>query len=143
MNKSAITLTLDGDAWQRFRKIVGNGSEAINKYVLAYLGSQNGDASRVDLELLNLDLAETQKILIDAQIEISKLQDKKDAYYEAQQEAEKEKLQNEKEHYEKMNSCIQCGNMLPEKMKTHKFPKGLVCNACFMSATGEDLNKWK
>ena len=140
--KTQKMIYVDGHNWERFKKAVGNASEAINKYVENYISGTKGKEV-IDLEILNIELQEKQKVLMATQAELDKMQKQKDQYYEAQAQATKEKLEHEKVELEKSHTCIQCGNLLPEQMKTHGFPKGVVCHACFLSARGEDILKWK
>lgn len=134
----------DAQLYKDFVQIVGKGNitKSLTEYMQNVVATQNQDIEGIDIKLVNLEIEKLQKKISKLQSELQKQLQMKDKYEHLQQTAEEKRLLEEKQRIEAATKCINCGSFLEDGKKSHTFPKGNVCNGCFMSATGESIKRW-
>lgn len=115
-------------------------STALNEYLQVLVDRQEQDVDGINIELERNKLSKLQKKASSVQIEINTCQKNILNWENKQQKKEEERLKKEKDLIESQSKCMNCGN--PIQHKSHKFKVGNVCNACYMTSTSEDIEKW-
>lgn len=134
----------DPQVYKDYMVIVGKGNirRTIEEHMMNVIAVNQKDATGIDIKLINMDIEKLTKKLSGIQAELQNKMELKEKYEANKMLEEETRLQTEKEKIESQKKCINCGNMIPEGTKSHTFPKGNVCNACFMSAGLGDDKKW-
>lgn len=142
MTKAHITLSIDSEIIEAIRSTGVNMSKEVNDYFKTWLVANESNTENLNIELTRLQLEKNLKKLNHYQVAVKSCRTKLDRWEEQQKEMQEGKLQKEKEDIESMNRCVDCGNLIPEVAKRHKFPSGAVCNACFLTSSKENIRKW-
>lgn len=134
----------DQTLYREYMNIVGKGNVArsITEYMQNVVAQQNQDIEGINIKLTILEIDKLQKKISKLQAELLQKTQIKEKYETLQKEAEEKRLIEEKDRIEASTKCINCGNFLEGDKKSHRFPKGNVCNGCFMSATGDSIKRW-
>lgn len=142
--KGNIHILVDPNTYKEFMAIVGRGNltRTIEQFMLNTIAVNNKDTKGIDIKLLNNDLERLKRKLSKIQAELTQKQKLKEKYEEEHRKAEELALIEEKERIEAKHKCIQCGRIINEAEKIHKFPKGSVCSGCFMAADSSNIKRW-
>ncbi len=138
--KTHTTVSLDMEVLAKAKELGINVSGMFNDYLKVLVLEETRDVEGVNLELLNTEIQKEQELFDKHQAKISQLRVTKKSL-ETKIEAEKEEaLRVEKEKLEQAKKCVKCGNLAVNNPK--KFPKGTLCNPCYRSMSGMDLDKF-
>ncbi len=120
----------------------GQRCSLIRRFIRDYNNAAKGNAGDINLELLAAQIThlEVQKAKICGELEQKRAV--LDKARTAQEEVRIKKLEEEKQKIEDMKKCLQCKRILEEGHKVHNFPKGIVCNSCFMNSSKEQIGAW-
>ena len=144
MGKTHITISIDDSIFTEFQSIIGRGnvSGKVEEYMGNLVNLTKEDSSAINVRLVKNKLINLEDEHSKRSIEITALRQQLQMYEKVQIETENQKLQQEKERIENQNKCANCGNILGEKVRSHKFSIGLICNPCFMTSNKESIKKW-
>lgn len=144
MAKQNVMINIDSDILKRFDRAIGKGnrSEAVSKYMQTYSLTKDDNVDGINAEIIRHEILDLNKKISDTQAEREKKQSILDAYYKKKNEAEQKELRLQREKLQVANKCLKCGNLIDSK-KHKVFPKGLVCQSCFLAASGEDVKGWQ
>lgn len=142
MAKGNVTLTVDVEIVEQAKALRINMSETISDALRSKIGMMKGDLNNINEELLNLEITRLQNQLAKDSVVLKSKLEQKERINQMRIELEQKRVIEEKELIENMKKCIQCSNIIPEIAKKHKFSKGYVCNACFLSAVKEQMVGW-
>lgn len=142
MAKTITTLSIDSEIKDQIIKAGYNMSYEVERHFQHLLNVRNKDIEGLDKEILEgrlnklnskIGVLVTEKSLIEDQLKnIDNLISKK----------KQERLEEDKKEAEAAKHCHNCGSFLPEKLTKHKFPRGYICNSCFLTAKGDQIDKW-
>ena len=144
MSKTHITISVDNVIYTDFQQTIGKGniSAKLEEYMANCVSIVKSDSSAINLKLLNNEINQLEEEQSKTSAKLTKLRQQKEFYTKAQTETENSNLQKEKEKIENQNKCSNCGNLIGEKSRSHKFTIGLICNPCFMTSNKELIKKW-
>ena len=120
----------------------GQRCEIVRQFLRDYHNALKGNLNDINLEILKVQIVtlENQKIKVD--IELNSKRAILTNALKAQEEDRIKRMETEKEAIEALKYCINCGNIIPENAKKHKFSKGYVCNGCFLVSEPEGRKGW-
>jgi DNA repair exonuclease SbcCD ATPase subunit len=144
MSKTHITISVDNTIYSDFQTAMGKGniSAKLEEYMANCVNIVKSDSNAINIKLLNNEINQLEEEQSKISSKLTKLRHLKEMYVKAQAEAETKKLEEEKERIENQNRCANCGNVLGEKQRSHKFAVGLICNPCFMTSNSSLIKKW-
>jgi hypothetical protein len=140
MSRVQKIIHVEDEDWKAMPE--GSRSEIIRKFMRDYNNTLKGNLNDINIEILKVQIItlENQKIKIDTE-----LQSKKNIVEQAikaQEELRVNKLEEDKKKIEEAKKCLNCGKILEEGMRSHNFPKGLVCHSCFMGVDSKKVKEW-
>ena len=138
--KSKVTINMDSFLLDEAKQYRINISQSAEEAVQSKIGILKGDASTVDKRLLIAQIEKTEKKAVKINVELVELRQQMKGIEEYESKKEETKLIKEKKAIEQQAMCSNCG--LQIATKSHKFPIGLICNACFMCSNATQFNKW-
>jgi len=141
MVMSVTSVTLDGETLHKARMNNINVSKTLREALEIKLDARKGEEV-LDEQLLRLKLEGRRKELTAIQMEVNRLEEQMNLILEKKTKEDEERIMKEKEELQKQKTCANCGKVLGEKMKKHKFPIGMICNGCWQSTTGEQIKEW-
>ena len=144
MAKTTMGITIEEEIKKKYSDMVGYGnvSQRIESYMQEACDLQDSDLDGVDRSLVKLRRDNNVKMKEKLTMEIQH-DDKLLAKYDQIMTDKKEsQLKSEKERIESESKCLSCNDILSEKKKTYRLPKGNVCHACFMSSNAEMVKGW-
>lgn len=142
MVKTHTTVTVDIELVEEARRLNINVSGAFNEFLEGLLAKYNEDVEGINIRLERIRITKLTNQLNHIQTQLKNGQSLIARWEKIQQDKEENKLQEEKETIENAMKCINCGKIMEEQMKSHKFNKGHVCHSCFMSASKESIKGW-
>jgi len=142
MTKSHTTLTVDSELVDKAKKMGINMSKALNDYLKRLIIDQEEDLEGVNYELLSIDILKLQNSINQQQAMLTSKIKQKEQIQEQIEKNKTEELEADKKRIEDAKKCLNCGKLLDERQKSHKFTNGLVCNGCFLSGSAQDYKKW-
>lgn len=142
MTKKVITISIDIETHKKLKVLKCNISGLVNEFLKNYVYETGGEFDKVDIQITKLEAENLREKLTKTQANLQKKEEILRIFDQNQKEMELKSLQKEKEMIEKLTKCVNCGNMLDERKKSHDFPIGNICKACFIGANGEDIKKW-
>lgn len=143
MGKQTITITVDSDVIEEIRQLKINISGEVNSYLKALLARYNEDIDGINIELEKIELDKALKKLFQWQTTTKNIQLRIEKWEELQKVKKEKELQKERETIEQSKSCLNCGKIMPEKMKKHAFGSRFVCNSCFLGASKKEMQQWE
>ena len=134
----------DAETYKKFVQIVGRGNvtRAFQDYMMNTICVQSKDVDGIDIQLVNMDISKLQKEISEKQAQLNEKVQLKTKYEANITEIERKKLEKQKAETERLSKCQNCGQILPEKAKRHKFNVGAICHACYMTADANSYQKW-
>ena len=134
----------DAQTYLDFQNAVGKGNvtKSLEDYMVTTVAAQTGDIEKVEIKIIDKKIQKMQKELTKIQAELQKNLSIREKYDKILEEKETKRLQNQKIQIQNQKVCIHCGNNIPEFAKSHQFPKGVVCNGCFMASSPDDVKRW-
>lgn len=130
--------------YREFREIVGPGNikKSIEEYMSNTINLYKADIGSIDIQILNKEIGQLTHKIAKMQAELSHRQELRDKFQKEKENKERQQLELKKDKLQKAQTCLNCGQIMPDKIKKHQFPKGTVCNGCFISVLPKDVKKW-
>lgn len=144
MVKGNFHAVFNPDIYQEFQKIVGKGNvrAEFEKYMNTVVATNNDDIDGIDIKLLNLEIERLNKFIQKKKAELENKLRLKEQIENKEKIKQEELLKAEKDKIEKATKCAHCGAIIHEKMTSHDFEIGKICNSCFMSDAKDNIKKW-
>jgi len=135
-----VTLSLERETLEKLPN--HKWSKVIRKLLRDYTNTEAENIEQINIEVLitNIKLQENELSRITSQYNKNVATLKK--IQQQQEEKRLKELEKEREKIEAGKKCINCGKVLEDGHKFHKFEAGKVCNVCFMSSTSENYKEW-
>lgn len=143
MVKSKLTINVETWLLEEAKSYQINFSQTMEEILRHKINYLKGDLSSINIKQTKRELDRKEKKLTKIQAEVSNLRDSIQKWEELKEQKESERIQEEKEKIDKMKKCINCGKLFAEAATLHTFPKGKICNACFMTANKKAIQKWR
>ena len=144
MSKKQYMVYIDQQIMTNFQEVVGRGnvSPKVEEYMNNVICVVKQDSSGINVRLIRNKIGELEKEGSKVSAELSNLRQQLQIYEKVQAEIQSKELEQEKEKIENQFRCANCGNILGEKIRSHKFAIGLICNPCFLTSNKENITKW-
>ena len=140
MTKTQKAIIVDEEVWNKLKSQNMNISQELRDYMQILVERNEKDVEGLSKQLEIIKAKKLRKKLAEMQAELKKTEENIAKIEEKEAENQKKLLENAKKDAEKQEKCLNCGNFILDKYQ--KFGKGLVCQACFMSADAKSLTKW-
>jgi hypothetical protein len=144
MSKKQFMLYIEEQVMNTFQEVIGKGnvSSKVEDYMNNMVNVVKQDSTGINVRLIRNKINDLEKDGSKISAELTSLKQQLQMYEKVQAENETKKLEQEKERIENQNKCANCGNILGEKVRSHKFSIGLICNPCFITSNKESIKKW-
>jgi len=140
--KSKVTINIESNLLAEARINNMNISQSTEETIRNKLMFLNGDISGINEQILEIELKKDEKELTKLQIKVAQQKELLAKIRMDRTKNEQARLEKEKERIEKAKRCHNCGNILSDKQKFHRFPKGNICNGCYLSCDKEQIRTW-
>lgn len=140
--KSQLTITVDTELLKRAKIKKLNVSEECERGLMLKVNFMDNNTEEFDKEVLNKELKDCEEIFYEKQQQIIQIKGKLEQIKEKQLENDKKELEKTKNKTKLEKSCLNCGILLGNEENVQKFPKGLVCQSCYMAGNKESMKKW-
>jgi len=143
MGKQTISVTVDSEVIEDVKQLKINVSGEINEFLKNLLDTYNEDVEGINIRLERIALEKALKKMNHWQNIAKKKQVLIEKWEEIRQKSEENKLKAEKEAIENSKKCVNCGRIIEESERKNNFPIGIICNGCYLGASGQDFKRWK
>jgi len=139
--KAITSVSIDVDLKRAIKTKGLNVSEVLDEALRSKLAFINEDYDELDRQKISKELEIITKKKAEIDQKYAFLEQKVAFFEQKRLENDKKRLENDQKIAENQKKCLECGNIIEENLKNHKFPKGIVCNSCFM--TSKDSRGWE
>lgn len=135
MVKKIRSLYIENEIYEKFQKQwPGEVSifceEAMSKRLNFHL---NSNYSVVDTEILMIEKRKIQESLDNSFAKMREIEEREELNKQLMEQSEVDRLQKEREEYEKLFKCNGCGGMISPQLKKYKFGEDVFCESCFQN----------
>lgn len=137
--KSTTSITINPEILRLARMQSLNVSE-IAEQALTNIVTGNTQVS-LDLQKNMLRKAEITDQILKLQAELSLINESINQVQENRRKEEMQLLEKKKAELEVASKCVECGEIVGDPARIHKFPIGMICHSCFLNGKGKS-KKW-
>ena len=140
---STTSIVIDKEVITKLRRMgITNISAEIRDHLQKLVETSNINVDGINLELLKMEQEKRVKQMNQLSAEMRYFETQIEKIRELQEKNKEAELLKQKKEAEKLSKCQNCGQILPEKVKRHRFPIGAICNACFLTSNKEAIQQW-
>lgn len=140
--KTHTTVSVDAELIEKAKTLNINVSGNFNDYLSSLINQRQNNLEGINIELEMIKQRKLQTQFNNIKMELDDCTQKIGRYQELEEQKKQQELEKEKQRIEASTKCINCGSFLEEGKKSHRFPKGNVCNGCFLSSNSESIKRW-
>ncbi len=142
MAKTHVNITVDYEYWLKAKELNINLSRSFNDFLGTLIAQTGRDINKINILMVQKELAKLKTQMASIASEITQKESLVVQYQAIQDKKQKELLEKEKDRIMKSKTCLKCQRELTKEEKQVSFPKGIVCQGCFMTASKDDVNDW-
>ena len=141
MTKSLLTISIDSDILNEFKKHIARGkvSQEVAEMIAARVHSKNKTVTADGAALLKLDLELARDEYNKAQATLRELEEANERIHKEEIENQKKALLEAAEKEEQLTKCLGCKSSVEDGRNQYKVKNGILCRSCFLSMPPDKL----
>lgn len=135
MAKTIRTFSIDSEVYERFQRIYPNQASSFCEAAMRKrLELDDDNLEGVNLEILEAEEKQAQKIADEAKAKLSKIKEQKEFITSQRENKEQKARKEEKKRLEALTTCYGCGvKMVEPYVKPEETGGRPFCKTCFLS----------